>query len=167
MSKQSAGILLYRYKSNALEVFLVHPGGPFWMRKDEGAWSIPKGLIEENEDPMNAAQREFTEETGFKAEGELIALGQVKQPSNKMVHAWALEMDVDAGELKSNTFALEWPKGSGKIQEYPEADKGEWFNLERAKTKILKGQIVFLNRLVAQVQTGASPNARKSDFFQS
>ncbi|MGR8934141.1 MAG: NUDIX domain-containing protein [Gammaproteobacteria bacterium] len=152
MRRQSAGILLYRYIGSALEVFLVHPGGPFWRGKDEGAWSIPKGLIEENEVPLDAAKREFTEETGFEAEGEFIQLGREKQPGSKIIHAWALAMDIDAGKLKSNLFSLEWPRGSGEIRKYPEVDKGEWFTLQTAKRKIIKGQAAFLNRLAERVQ---------------
>lgn len=130
-----------------LEVFLVHPGGPFWAKRDNGAWSIPKGLIEADEQPLAAARREFKEETGFDVDGEFSALGQLKQPSSKVVHAWAVQMDLDASQLNSNTFSLEWPKGSGNVRDYPEVDRGGWFELAEARRKIFHGQAVFLDRL--------------------
>lgn len=148
MSKHSSGILLYKFNNEKLEVMLVHPGGPFWARKDKGAWSIPKGLLEENENPLEAAKREFKEETGFDIDGEFISLGELQQPSKKIVHAWAIEMDLDATRIRSNTFTLEWPKNSGKIQEYPEIDKGDWFDIKQAKKKILIGQISFIDSLI-------------------
>ena len=148
MSLQSAGILCYRYRDQVLEVFLVHPGGPFWAKRDTGAWSIPKGLIEAGEDPLAAARREFFEETGFEAGGEFVALGQLQQHSKKIVHAWAVQMDLDASQVKSNTFDLEWPKGSGQVRDYPEVDKGEWFELAEAREKIYQGQEAFLDRLL-------------------
>ena len=151
MSVHSAGILCYRYQSRVLEVFLVHPGGPFWVERDVGAWSIPKGLMEADEQPLSAARREFKEETGFEADGEFFALGQLKQPSGKIVHAWAVQMDLDASQLNSNTFSLEWPKGSGNVREYPEVDKGEWFALSEARRKIFHGQVAFLDRLLAHL----------------
>jgi predicted NUDIX family NTP pyrophosphohydrolase len=147
MSIHSAGILLFRCKDNELEVMLVHPGGPFWARKDEGAWSIPKGILDENEDPLHAAKREFNEETGLEADGDFIELGEVKQPSGKIVHAWALEKDLDVTEIKSNSFTIEWPKNSGIMREYPEIDRAAWFSLDEAIKKILKGQIALLDRL--------------------
>jgi len=152
MSAHSAGILLFRYRGKALEVFLIHPGGPFWVDRDEAAWSIPKGLFEENESPLEAARREFEEETGFTAAGEFIELGELRQSSHKIVHAWALEMDIDAGALRSNSFSLEWPKGSGIIREYPEVDKGAWFSFDEAYRKIHKGQAAFLDRLVERLR---------------
>ena len=130
---------------------LVHPGGPFWARKDEGAWSIPKGILDENEDPLDAAKREFNEETGLEADGDFIELGEVKQPSGKIVHAWALEKDLDVREIQSNSFTMEWPKNSGKIREYPEIDRAGWFGLDEARTKILKGQLALLDRLAEMV----------------
>ena len=148
MNVQSAGILCYREREQGLEVFLVHPGGPFWARRDDGAWSIPKGLIETGEDPLSAARREFNEETGFVASGECIELGQLKQRSGKIVHAWALQMDLDPTYLHSNTFTLEWPRGSGKLREYPEVDRGAWFSLATARQKIYEGQAAFLDRLL-------------------
>lgn len=152
MNPQSAGILLYRFKSNRLEVFLAHPGGPFWAKKDAGAWSIPKGLFEDGETPLEAAKREFKEETGVLVEGEFIELGSLKQPSKKIVHAWALEKDVDASSVVSNTFALEWPNGSGNIKEYPEIDRAEWFGISEARIKILKGQAKFIDILLERIQ---------------
>jgi predicted NUDIX family NTP pyrophosphohydrolase len=148
MGKHSAGILLFRFRNEKLEVMLVHPGGPFWAKKDDGAWSIPKGLLEENENPMDAARREFKEETGFEVDGEFIELGELQQPSKKIVHAWALEKDLDETKIMSNAFTLEWPKNSGRLQEYPEIDKAGWFDIEQAKKKILKGQIGFIDKLV-------------------
>jgi predicted NUDIX family NTP pyrophosphohydrolase len=155
MGEQSAGILLYRFREKELQVFLVHPGGPFWARRDEGAWSIPKGLMEAGENPLDAARREFREETGFEVEGGCLELGELKQPSRKLVHAWASEQDIDPSRLKSNTFTLEWPKASGQMREYPEVDRGGWFGLEEALKKILKGQAEFLDRLLERLQSSA------------
>lgn len=148
MSVHSAGILLFKRLNNKLELFLVHPGGPLWGHRDEGAWSIPKGLFEKNEQPIDAAKREFWEETGFKAQGEFIELGQLKMPSGKIIHAWAVEQDIDASKLVSNTFTMEWPKGSGKLCDFPEVDRGEWFGLPQARIKISKGQQGFIDRLL-------------------
>lgn len=151
MSVHSGGILLFRLKNNRLEVMLVHPGGPFWSRKDEGAWSIPKGLFEENESPLDAAKREFREETGFEVEGEFIGLGELRQPSRKMVHAWALEKDLDETKVVSNNFSMEWPRKSGIVREYPEIDKAVWFDINVAKRKIQTGQVGFLDRLTEAI----------------
>lgn len=129
----------------------MHPGGPYWRTKDLGAWSIPKGEHSEGEDPLEAARREFQEETGQAAEGTPIALGEVKQPGGKIVRAWAVEGDCDASRIRSNTFTMEWPPHSGKIAEFPEVDRGEWFPLDAARQKALKGQIGFLDRLVAKM----------------
>jgi predicted NUDIX family NTP pyrophosphohydrolase len=156
MAKRSAGILPYRQTDRGLEVFLIHPGGPFWARKDDGAWSIAKGLYEDNEAPLAAAKREFREETGFDAEGDFIALGEFKQPGGKIISVWALEADYDADELKSNTFPLEWPPKSGRLAEYPEADRAGWFTLAEARRKILKGQIPIVNSLAEWTQLGAT-----------
>jgi predicted NUDIX family NTP pyrophosphohydrolase len=152
MTKQSAGLLLYRSKKNHLEVFLVHPGGPFWAKKDLGAWSIPKGEFQEGEDPLLAAQREFQEETGLSISGEFKSLSSAKQKGGKTVHAWAIEGDVDPTKIKSNTFKLEWPPKSGKMKEFPEIDKAGWFTLEVAREKINPGQVAFLERLIQNVR---------------
>jgi len=146
MPKESAGLLLYRFKDGDLEVFLVHPGGPFWSRKDDGSWSIPKGEYDPSESPLDAAKREFREETGMSIDGDFAALGSVKQPSGKIVHAWAVEADCDPRSIKSNTFTMEWPRGSGKYQEFPEIDRADWFSVGKAAVKILKGQIKLLDR---------------------
>ena len=145
--KKTAGILLYRMRNAGLEVFLVHPGGPFWMKKDDGAWSIPKGEMEEGEDPLNAAKREFHEETGCSVEGNFIPLTPLKQRGGKLVVAWAVEGDCDAESIKSNLFSMEWPPRSGKRAEFPEVDRAAWFALELAKEKILKSQVGFLEEL--------------------
>jgi predicted NUDIX family NTP pyrophosphohydrolase len=137
LPKSSAGLLLYR---RPLEVFLVHPGGPFWANKDEGSWSIPKGEFEPGEDPLAAAQREFTEETGFTASGHFILLTPLKQKSGKIVHAWAVQFDCDPALVRSNTFVF-------KGREFPEIDRAGWFTLAEAKTKILPGQAGFLEQL--------------------
>jgi predicted NUDIX family NTP pyrophosphohydrolase len=152
MTLYSAGILCYRYRGTGLEVFLVHPGGPFWINRDAEAWSIPKGLIEDQELPLAAARREFTEETGFEVQGEFLELGELKQPSKKkIVHAWAIEKDFDETQIKSNTFSLEWPRNSGIIRDYPEVDQGAWFTLDEAMHKMNKGQRGFLKRLQAKL----------------
>jgi len=145
--KKTAGLLLYRIRDSAVEVFLVHPGGPFWAKKDEGAWSIPKGEFADDEQPLSAATREFQEETGFSMEGNFMPLAPLKQRSGKLVYAWALEGDCDAGAIKSNLFSMEWPPRSGKRQEYPEVDRASWFNLDSAKRRIVPGQIAFLEEL--------------------
>lgn len=151
MTAHSAGILLYRFQHQQLEVMLVHPGGPYWAKKDLGAWSIPKGLIEENESALDAAKREFREETGFAADGRFIELGSLKQPSSKIVHAWALEKDLDATKIVSNTFELEWPRNSGMVQEFPEIDAAAWFGIEEARQRISKGQVRFLDILAEKL----------------
>jgi predicted NUDIX family NTP pyrophosphohydrolase len=148
-STKSAGLLLFR-ETAGLEVLLVHPGGPFWAKKDDGAWSIPKGEFAEGEEPLHAAKREFEEETGIPAVGDFIALEPLKQPSGKLVFAWAVRADFDPSRLKSNTFSLEWPPKSGRQQEFPEVDRAEWFNVEAARRKILKGQAPFLDQLLAK-----------------
>jgi predicted NUDIX family NTP pyrophosphohydrolase len=147
VTKHSAGLLMYRFREGVLEVFLVHPGGPFWAKKDLGAWSLPKGEFDPEEDALAAARREFFEETGFPAEGEFIPLTPLKQPGGKMISAWAFGGDCDPGAVQSNTFTLEWPPRSGKHQEFPEIDRAGWFTLEEAKVKIIKGQAGFLEEL--------------------
>jgi predicted NUDIX family NTP pyrophosphohydrolase len=139
--------LLFRETLSHLEVLLVHPGGPFWAKKDEGSWSIPKGEFEENEDPLTAAVREFEEETGFAVAGSPIPLEPLRQPSGKVVYAWAMKEDLDPARLKSNTFSMEWPPKSGRQQGFPEIDRAEWFTIELAIQKILKGQAGFLAQL--------------------
>jgi len=140
VAKTSAGLLLYRGGSDGLEVLLVHPGGPFWAHKDEGVWSIPKGEFEPGEDPLAAAQREFTEETGFTAAGDFTPLTPLKQPSGKIVHAWAVQGDADPARVHSNTFVF-------KGREYPEVDRAAWFDVAEARKKILRGQVGFLDEL--------------------
>ncbi len=159
MPKTSAGILLFRRRPQGVEVLLVHPGGPFWARKDDGAWSIPKGLADEGEDLLAAAKREVLQETGLGVEGECFALGAFKQPGGKMVVAWALEGDFDPGALTSNTFAMEWPPRSGKTAEFPEVDRAVWFDLETALTKIVKGQRLILEALPERLNADRSPDA--------
>jgi predicted NUDIX family NTP pyrophosphohydrolase len=153
MAKQSAGLLMYRRREGSWEVLLVHPGGPFWARKDEGAWTIPKGEIEEGEDAFAAARREFEEETGCKPEGEFRPLSPVRLKSRKTVRAWAFEGDWDPGMLTSMIFTVEWPPHSGKIREYPEADAAGWFSLEEAREKIQAGQMGFIEELEQMTRT--------------
>lgn len=147
LPKASAGILLFRRKHEGMEVLLGHPGGPFWKKKDQGAWTIPKGLIAFGEPPLEAAMREFEEETGYAPQGIFLSLGNAKQPGGKTVHAWAAEDDWDPDELRSNSFQLEWPPRSGRQQSFPELDRAGWFAMVEARDKILKGQAVFLDRL--------------------
>ncbi|HXG51898.1 MAG TPA: NUDIX domain-containing protein [candidate division Zixibacteria bacterium] len=146
MARDSAGLLVYRFR-NGLEVFLVHPGGPFWANKDAGAWTIPKGEIREGEEPLAAARREFAEETGMAVEGEFIPLDPVRQSGGKRVFAWAVEGDIEAERVRSNTFSLEWPPRSGRYREFPEIDRAGWFALEEARKKILTGQLGLLRDL--------------------
>jgi len=146
MPKQSAGILLYR-KSAEIQVLLVHPGGPLFARKDLGVWSVPKGEFLENEDPLVAAQREFKEETGQSISGNFMPLNSIKQKGGKTVYAWAVEGNINIDEIVSNTFEMQWPPKSQKIQIFPEIDKAEWFNLDEAKKKINERQIPFLDEL--------------------
>jgi predicted NUDIX family NTP pyrophosphohydrolase len=153
MPKQSAGLLMYRRHNGVLEFFLVHPGGPFWAKKEDGAWSIPKGELREGEDPLAAAKREFEEETGLRPSGDFKALSPIRQPGGKIIHAWAFEGDCDLSALRSNTFSLEWPPHSGHQQLFPEVDRAGWFNLEAARTKILKGQAGFLDALYELLST--------------
>ena len=149
--KRSAGLLLYRKRAGALEVFLVHPGGPFWTKKDAGAWTIPKGEIGEDEDPLVAARREMAEETGFSPEGRFIELPPVRQKAGKLVLAWAIEGDCDPALLRSNLFEMEFPPRSGRMAEFPEIDRGEWFSLGEARGRILEAQQPFLDALPALV----------------
>ncbi|MCE3258855.1 MAG: putative pyrophosphohydrolase [Bacteroidetes bacterium] len=141
MAKKSAGILLYKLSGKEVLFFLVHPGGPFWRNKDTGAWSIPKGEFDDNENPLKAAIREFKEETGTEVSGNFIPLSPVKLKSGKLIYAWALEKDLDPSTIKSNEFEMEWPPHTGKKIWVPEVDKGDWFFFEEAKEKINPGQV--------------------------
>jgi predicted NUDIX family NTP pyrophosphohydrolase len=148
MPERSAGILLYRVEGHGLEVLLVHPGGPFFARKDDGAWGIPKGLYKDDEEPLAAARREFAEELGSPCpDGPALDLGEIRQKNGKRVTAWALEGDLDAGTITSNTFTIEWPPRSGRRQEFPEIDRAGWFTLDAARVKILAAQAPLLDRL--------------------
>ncbi len=147
MTKQSAGILLYRIRNKTPEVFLIHMGGPFWAKKDEGAWSIPKGEFTSEEEPLNAAVREFTEETGFAIDGDFIPLQSLKQSGGKIIYAWAVQGDCDASQIKSNLFEMEWPPRSGHKKSFPEADRADWFVPSVAKTKIIKSQQALISEL--------------------
>ena len=154
MKKQSAGIVLYSLSKSKPQVLLVHPGGPFWTKKDAGAWSIPKGEFETPEKPLDAAKREFAEELGIiLPDGELIELGNVKLSSGKVVYAWALQHEIDPKHIKSNTFKLEWPPQSGNMQTYPEVGKAAWFSLEEALVKITKGQVPLIQTLADQLSS--------------
>ena len=146
MAKRSAGLLLFRRKPG-VEVFLIHPGGPFWAKKNAGAWSIPKGEYEDGEQALDAARREFTEETGFVIDGEFRPLLEIRQAGGKWVKAWAVEGDCDASVLRSNTFEMEWPPRSGKMRTFPEVDRGAWFSLEEARVKMHEAQRVWLDEL--------------------
>ncbi len=148
MPKMSAGLLVYRLPNDQPEVLLVHPGGPFWAKRDEGAWSVPKGEYEPDEDPLAAALREFREELGLEPpEAEPAFLGEVRQTSGKSVSAWAVRGDLDAGEARSNTFTMEWPPRSGREREFPEVDRAGWFALDEARRKLVRGQGAFVDRL--------------------
>ena len=149
MARTSAGILVFRHTpQQTLEVLLAHPGGPFWAKKDDGAWTIPKGELGDGEDPLLAARREFEEEMGQPIDGEFIPLGEVTQAGGKRVIAWAVEADFDPARLKSNLFTTEWPPKSGRTQAFPEVDRAAWFDPATARRKILKGQFPFIDRLL-------------------
>lgn len=156
MPKTSAGILLYRFADGGLQVLLVHPGGPFWQRKDAGAWSIPKGEASESEDLLSAALREFREETGSAAEGPAVSLGRVRQRAGKVVHAWAVRCDFDPERLRSNHFEMEWPPRSGRIGSFPEVDRAAWFDVPEARRRILAAQEPLLDALVAHLESESS-----------
>ena len=168
MRKTSAGILPYRRRAGRLEVLLVHPGGPFWARKDLGSWSIAKGEYEEGEDPFQAALREFFEETGYQPAGPFLPLMRRRQPGGKLIDAWATESDCDSSSMISNTFSMEWPKGSGRLQEFPEVDRAEWFDILEAARRILPGQRGFLDELYEKLtgerlqELGEPPHAVRS-----
>lgn len=157
MSKKSAGLLPYRRRQGRVEVFLVHPGGPLWAKKDQGAWSIAKGEYGADEDPLTAARREFQEETGFAARGEVFPLTPRRQASGKIISVWAIEMDLDPTALRSNTFQLIWPPQAGQVQEFPEVDRAAWFDLATAQEKIHPGQRGFLEELATRLADQTSP----------
>lgn len=150
MPQKSAGLLIHRHIAGVFEFLLVHPGGPFWARKDEGAWSIPKGLIGNGEDELEAAKREAEEELGVAIEGDFRPLGSYKQPGGKIVTAWSVEADIDADAVRSNMFTMEWPPKSGRLKEFPEVDRAGWFSLPEAGVKILKGQRAMLDDFLQQ-----------------
>ncbi len=160
--KTSAGLLMFRRCGPKLEVLLAHPGGPFWKNKDLGSWSIPKGEYSADENALAAAKREFKEETGFKPDGEFLPLNQIKQPSGKVITAWAFEGDCSPAEIHSNVFSMEWPPKSGKTREFPEVDRADWFSLEEAKVHILKGQAGFLDRLAALIDQLPAEKPKKT-----
>ena len=151
MPKQSAGLLLYRGAPAGLQVLLVHPGGPFWARKDQGAWSIPKGELNPDEDPLQAAIRETAEELGCTVTGPFVALQPIRQAAGKLVHCWAAQSDFDPAQLESNTFSLEWPPKSGRTQHFPEVDRAAWFTLNEARTRIHAGQLPLIDQLAGSL----------------
>jgi predicted NUDIX family NTP pyrophosphohydrolase len=157
MPKLSAGLLVYRRNERGLDVLLVHPGGPYWAKKDDGAWSIPKGEYEPDEDPLEVALREFEEEIGKRPPdpAAAVSLGELRQRSGKIVSAWTVEGDVDVSDVQSNTFEMEWPPRSGRTREFPEVDRAAWFGLEEARRKLLPGQLGFIGRL-SELLDGAS-----------
>jgi predicted NUDIX family NTP pyrophosphohydrolase len=157
MAKRSAGLLMYRRREGRVETFLVHPGGPFWAKKDLGSWSISKGEYAEGEAALEAARREFEEETGFAATGDFLELGTVRQAGGKIVSAWAFEGDCDPSKLISNRFQIEWPPRSGRLIEIPEVDRGDWFSVAEAKGRILKSQAPFLERLSGLLSAREAP----------
>jgi predicted NUDIX family NTP pyrophosphohydrolase len=158
MAAASAGILLYRHSGNDILVLLVHPGGPFWARRDLGAWSIPKGEFDANEEPADAARREFAEELGVDLTGEVQPLGEIRQKGGKRVVGFVVEGDLDVAAIRSNTFEIEWPPRSGRMQSFPEIDRAEWFDLDAARKKMIPGQLPFLDRLEMLIR-GAEPQA--------
>ena len=152
-TRTSAGILLYRRGNSGPEVLLGHMGGPFWARKDDGAWSLPKGEHGPDEEPLAVARREFEEELGFPVPAaDLVPLGQLRVTGGKVLTVWAVEGDLAAGACRSNTFSIEWPPRSGRMQEFPEIDRAAWFGLDEARTKLVKGQVPFLDRLLERVE---------------
>jgi predicted NUDIX family NTP pyrophosphohydrolase len=160
MAAHSAGLLLYRRAGENWEVLLAHPGGPFWARKDAGAWTIPKGELAEGEDPLGGAIREFSEETGLRVTGVFLPLTPRRQPGGKLVHAWAVESNFDPAGLRSNTFSMEWPPKSGRQATFSEIDRVAWFDLTEARTRILKGQVGFIDELQALIAGTSGPSAR-------
>jgi predicted NUDIX family NTP pyrophosphohydrolase len=162
LARKSAGILAFRTRDGAIEVLLVHPGGPFWRNKDRGAWSIPKGEYDGDDDPERLARREFREELGIELVEGLIALGDIRQRGGKTVTAFAAETDVDVGHIKSNTFEVEWPPRSGRRREFPEVDRAEWFDLASARSKINQAQGALLDRLESTIASRAMQNRNKA-----
>jgi predicted NUDIX family NTP pyrophosphohydrolase len=160
--KQSAGLLLFRRRGNSVEVLLVHPGGPLWARKDEGAWSIPKGEVNEHEDVLAAARREVEEETGARPSGTFISLSPVRQTGGKVVYVWAVESDFDPASLKSNLFEMEWPPKSGRRRSFPEVDRAAWFDLAAAVRKILPSQAIVLKHLEERLTETVEPQGGSS-----
>ncbi len=158
---KSAGLLLFRETPEGVEVLLVHPGGPYWAKKDDGAWSIPKGEFRDDEEPLAAARREFEEEMGRPVDGDFLPLEPLKQPSGKRVLAWAVDADFDPSALQSNTFSMEWPPKSGRQQQFPEVDRAAWFDIHAAKQKILKGQAPFLDQLIARLKDRRNEGPRR------
>jgi predicted NUDIX family NTP pyrophosphohydrolase len=156
MSKRSAGLLMYRVLDGEPEVFLVHPGGPFWTKKDAGVWTIPKGEIDKDEAPLDAARREFEEETGFPAQGDFLSLGKIRQKSGKVVEAWAFAGDCDPQLLRSNLCSVEWPPQSGRHINVPEVDRAGWFHFPDARAKLIEAQWPFLDRLQDVLETNTS-----------
>jgi predicted NUDIX family NTP pyrophosphohydrolase len=152
-AKLSAGVLLFRRRDGEVEVLLGHPGGPFWAKKDHGAWSIPKGELDADEDPFAGAIREFEEETGYRPSGDFIPLTPITQSGGKRVLAWAVEGDLDPTSVRSNTFSLEWPPRSGRVVEFPEIDRAEWFSIAEARARLLPGQVPFLDDLAEKART--------------
>jgi predicted NUDIX family NTP pyrophosphohydrolase len=160
VARLSSGLLLFRRVAGGVEVLLVHMGGPFWRRRDAGAWSIPKGEHQPRDDSLREARREFAEELGLPAPaGEALDLGELKQPSGKLIHAWAQESDLDVREISSNTFELEWPRGSGALQRFPEVDRAAWLALDTAREKLVAGQVPFLDRLCERAAAHAEARA--------
>ncbi len=150
---RSAGLLMYR-RCGKVEVLLVHPGGPYWRKKDDGAWSIPKGIYDASEEALGAAKREFEEETGCQPSGAFVALGEFRQPGGKLISVWAFEGNFDLNAFRSNLFTLEWPPRSGRQLQFPEADRAGWFSFELAARKLLKGQRQILDALIARLAAG-------------
>jgi predicted NUDIX family NTP pyrophosphohydrolase len=148
----SAGLLMYRFGPQGLQVLLAHPGGPYWARKDDGAWTLPKGEYPAGADALEEAQREFAEETGWSSQGPYLPLGELRQKSGKRIRAWAFEGDCDAAQLRSNAFEMEWPPRSGRMQAFPEIDRAAWFTPEEARRKLIAGQVPFIDALLLQLQ---------------
>lgn len=158
-TRTSAGLLLFRRVHGSIEVFLAHPGGPFWRRRDRGAWTVPKGMIEPGEEPLEAARREFEEETGIVPAGPFIPLGSIRQKAGKTVHAWAWEGEADPEAIRSNETSIEWPRGSGVVRSYPEVDRCAWFDPEAARTRINHAQAELIDRLLTELGLPSSGNS--------